>query len=121
MICPRLQHRHSKFEGRPPVFFATMESGKFYGYPQCCIDEFIEHKHLKGDQEALMARIKEAGLYNCGFVPCEAHLQKLIDGEISVKSLIKDRQCKNPFPIGRYSVIKWGSKRKRYAELYGTL
>lgn len=98
-----------------------MESGKFYGYPQCCIDEFIEHKHLNGDQEALMARIKEAGLYNSGFVPCEAHLQKLIDGEISVKSLIKDRLCKNPFPIGRYSVIKWGSKRKRYAELYGTL
>ena len=91
-----------------------MERGKFYGYPQCCIEEFVELKHMKCDQEALMTRITEAGLYNCGFVPCKAHLQKLIDREISVKDLIQNRECKNPFPLGRRDCCTQnGSKRKR--------
>jgi hypothetical protein len=91
-----------------------MERGKFYGYPQCCIQEFVELKHMKGDQDALMMRIMEAGLYNCGFVPCKVHLQKLIDGEISVKDLIQNRECKNPFPLGRRDCCtEKGSKRPR--------
>ena len=96
----------------PDFFISKMERGKFYGYPQCCIEEFVELKHMKGDQDALMMRITEAGLYNCGFVPCEVHLQKLIDGEISVKDLIQNRECKNPFPHGRRDCCK-GSKRPR--------
>jgi hypothetical protein len=95
-----------------------MDHGRFYGYPQCCIDEFSQQKHMKGDQDALLKRIAEAGLYNCGFVPCEAHLQQLIDRKVTIKQLIVGRICKNPFPIGRYDPPnKWDtpkhSKRHR--------
>jgi hypothetical protein len=64
--------------------------GGWFGYPQCCIDHFTSGKEITPDQY-------KAANYH-GFVPCPEHTKQILDGEITLESLIKNRKCKTPFP-----------------------
>ena len=87
-----------------------MNFGQFYGYPICCIEEFIEQKHMVRDQSQLLKDLENAGIYNSGFVPCEYHLRMLIAGTVSIQQLIRDRICDIPFPKG-YGALEWFRKQ----------
>ncbi|MDH5533927.1 MAG: hypothetical protein OEX81_05900 [Candidatus Pacebacteria bacterium] len=65
--------------------------GKYFGYPECCTNQFI-HNH--GEQR--LARFK-AGK-GTGFVPCSAHAKEINDGDITLESLVINREHKFAFP-----------------------
>lgn len=70
--------------------------GRLLGYPQCCIDEFCRDspENLpKLSKNEIRMRV-EAGSKNgqfTGFIPCLNHAQKILLGEITLESLIKNR------------------------------
>jgi hypothetical protein len=70
------------------------ERGSYYGYPKCCIDAFIKpplFKKLSKEQNAVHK--------NHGFIPCKECAKKVYGGETTIEGLIKNRECKTPFPI----------------------
>ena len=67
------------------------EYGKFFGYPQCCIDSFCKTRHISYEQRQVHN--------NNGFVPCHKCALKILNKEITIEELIKDRICKTPYPI----------------------
>lgn len=81
-------------------------SGIQYGYPQCCIDEFIkctpsEMSRRNPTQEEKI-RLKASminGKYT-GFIPCILHAKQIISGKTTVENLInyKKRTVPLPFP-----------------------
>lgn len=74
----------------------VQECGEYFGYPQCCIDDF------KARLTALtISPEQEAVHFSVGFIPCQKHALQILAGEITQASLITNRQCDLPFPIGR--------------------
>jgi len=65
------------------------ELGIYFGYPVCCINAFLED--CKKDKPV------ERFVNNKGFVPCEFHYYKIINGEVQAKDLIKNRECQIPY------------------------
>lgn len=65
--------------------------GKYFGYPQCCIDEFCTSTAWDDNQLKVS--------YGTGFKPCRAHAKQIAEGELKLNDLIKDRYCSLPFPI----------------------
>ena len=88
-----------------------MNYGQFYGYPICCIEEFVEKKHMTRDKDQLLNDLEDAGIYNSGFVPCEYHLRMLIAGTVTIGQVIRDRICDIPFPKG-YGALEWFRKQE---------
>jgi hypothetical protein len=70
--------------------------GKMFGYPECCIDEFIsdteEFKKTKIDNRT--PEQKSIALYTGGFVPCKNHAIEIEYGGIEVESIIVGRDEK---------------------------
>jgi hypothetical protein len=69
-------------------------TGKFYGYPQCCIDEFVNHFgpfFLRPEEVQKTAQD--------GFLPCRNHAKEILSGKVKIEDIIKDRICSKPFPI----------------------
>lgn len=67
-----------------------VENGLFFGYPKCCIIDFCE-------RDFNMTIEQEQVHQNTGFVPCPKCSKKIISGQETLKSLIKNRFCKKPF------------------------
>jgi len=80
--------------------------GKSLGYPSCCIAEFLVKSHpedLKGMKANKNDYLKyKAGCINgryTGIIPCLFHAKKILSGQITLYSLIKNRDPKfPPFP-----------------------
>ena len=72
---------------------AWVDSGVYYGYPKCCIINFCERGYKKTKEQV------EIGKNNIGFIPCPSCSKKVVNKEITLKSLIKNRECKKPFGI----------------------
>jgi hypothetical protein len=70
-----------------------IEMGKHFGYPECCINQFIE---TYGAMEASEER-KIASSFT-GFIPCDIHAKEILDGKTTLSNLITNRQEKTPFP-----------------------
>lgn len=66
-------------------------NGHYYGYPYCCINEFILKRLVLNDNSLPVISEK-------GFIPCETHAKQILDNLICVKDLIKDRKCEWEFP-----------------------
>ena len=62
--------------------------GKFFGYPSCCVDHFLNRKRYTGGK-----RIN----YHTGFTPCVSCSTK-IQKPRDLEKLIENRICKTPFP-----------------------
>jgi len=62
--------------------------GNHYGYPKCCIDGFCN--------EAITRSQRKASNHS-GFIPCKKHSKLINLRKITLKSLIKNRECENHF------------------------
>ena len=67
-----------------------ISNGIYYGYPRCCINEFIYRCNQPINISPLVC-------VN-GFIPCKKHTQQIIDKVIDIKDLIKNRECIWEFP-----------------------
>jgi len=79
--------------------------GKKLGYPDCCIKEFCDQppQLLKLTSANETDRLRyQAGCINgqfTGFIPCSSHAKSIMDGKLTIESLIKNRDEKfPPFP-----------------------
>lgn len=86
----------------------SIESGRKYGYPECCIDEFIRQypSLIKNKKPSNLDVLRyKMGLVNGefkGFIPCLKHATQILKKEIELNSLIdlEKRIEKTPFPNG---------------------
>jgi hypothetical protein len=69
------------------------ETGIYFGYPECCINNFIDDRKKGIDTKSR----NFAGNYT-GFVPCKNHLDMIRNGKLKIEDLIQSRICKKPFP-----------------------
>ena len=69
--------------------------GIYFGYPQCCIDDF--RKNVLSGIKMSTVNLKDNGT---GFIPCNAHKTQIENGEITLEHLISNRYCKQSFPDG---------------------
>jgi hypothetical protein len=66
--------------------------GKFYGYPECCIQNFIivQPEQRTENQKLAMKH---------GFVPCHNCADDIVKKNIKIDNLIVKRKASTPFPI----------------------
>jgi len=80
--------------------------GKFLGYPECCIKEFCDQPPMFFNMNKLTMNDEDRYRASCvdgeytGFIPCKKHAEEILQGKITLESLIQNRD-KNipPFPI----------------------
>lgn len=72
--------------------------GIYYGYPKCCIEEFVKYP----PSERTTAQNAYSVHQGKGFIPCAKHAMLILKEEITLESLITNRQCPTAFPIGDY-------------------
>jgi hypothetical protein len=70
-----------------------VKTGLFYGYPTCCIDDFVKRMFAK---EQPTAEQERAGAYT-GFLPCPTHAKQVLEKKVALKDLIRYRKCETPF------------------------
>jgi antitoxin component YwqK of YwqJK toxin-antitoxin module len=88
-------HTRRKIDPKAGSTFASR--GKFFGYPSCCIKEFMTTEGRKAKVERERSGIECQG-NQTGFVPCKSHQEQLRRGEIILKDLIHNRKCEMEFP-----------------------
>lgn len=83
----------------------SKESGKAYGYPECCIDAFCKqtpgalgNKKPDANDRLRYAMGHVNGKFS-GFVPCLHHARQIMLGKIKLQDLIKNRTVRMPFPF----------------------
>jgi hypothetical protein len=59
--------------------------GYMYGYPECCIIEFIEERFMKSVMSPLLIENNFSG-----FIPCIKHSKQIIKGDIKISDLIQN-------------------------------
>ena len=84
---------------------SSRNSGKAYGYPQCCIDAFCVNTPTQMSKRRVSKADKlrfKSGHINgtfTGFIPCLSHALKIHRGEITLESLISATPERTlPFP-----------------------
>lgn len=81
---------------------AWRENGEFFGYPECCINWFIERGtklYTISDMNKLIEAAevpKNQQNYIHGFIPCPKCAEKVVPGREG--ELIKNRKCPTPYP-----------------------
>lgn len=68
------------------------QTGLYYGYPSCCIEEYIMNNIYNKDCSLISAAYG-------GFIPCEKHTMMIVNKKISIKDLIGKRSSQYEFPI----------------------
>jgi hypothetical protein len=71
------------------------ETGRFYGYPDCCIEDF---KKRLIDSFIMPTNIQIKVSNNTGFIPCQNCSEKVIKENLKINNLIVNRQCSKKFP-----------------------
>lgn len=69
-----------------------IKKGLYYGYPLCCIRQFLESRDDFDVRE-------RASMYT-GFIPCTQHALAIVAKTITLESLIQNRKHPRPFPNG---------------------
>ena len=67
-----------------------LQSGLNYGYPLCCILEFMETVGLYSEKKDRVSKRK-------GFLPCLKHVAEIEQGKIRLEDLIRNRKVVSPF------------------------
>jgi hypothetical protein len=75
-----------------------VQNGHFYGYPECCIQEFVE-PFQKGKSGKWWDRSQvQIDARKHGFIPCKAHAEEILQGRIRIEQLIQPtRKCTKKF------------------------
>ena len=68
------------------------QAGLYYGYPSCCIEEFIMNNIYNKGCSLITAAYG-------GFVPCEKHTMLILNKKINIRDLIGKRSSQYAFPI----------------------
>ena len=71
--------------------------GKYYGYPQCCIDQFVKET----EKGIMSGKLRNIPSNYTGFIPCDNHIEQIIRGVVKIEDLIQNRECNNKFSKGR--------------------
>lgn len=79
--------------------------GEYFGYPICCINNFVLGLELSNGQKEILK------YYNCrGFIPCSSCCIKILNKEITLESLIINRKHNIPlkfeFTVKTYKTNK---------------
>lgn len=96
---------------------SLLNTGLYYGYPECCIKEFIEdhpldflRKYKDIDSEKIRRQqeleLKRKVSKGSGFIPCFHHAKQIEAGEIKLEELIRNRQHIHTFPKGCGKPVK---------------
>ena len=79
-------------------------NGSYYGYPECCIEAFIETFDTLRSKENYMATRK------AGFVPCDPCTAKIMTGTVRIEDLVNEvnsrRRCQRPFKMEKEVPLK---------------
>ena len=73
--------------------------GKRFGYPECCIEAFLE-RNMDDDNIVLPNRIQKLVSNQTGFIPCSFCCWKILSKQCKLDDLIKNRKERKPFPHG---------------------
>lgn len=76
------------------------QMGNYFGYPQCCIDNFKQRAEIIRETQNYHSTDNQSKVSVGGFVPCEMHADQIANGEITIESLITERECEHTFPNG---------------------
>ncbi len=68
------------------------QTGIYYGYPSCCIEEFVMNNVYNKGCSLITAAYG-------GFVPCQKHTKMILNKKINIASLIGKRSSQYAFPI----------------------
>jgi hypothetical protein len=71
------------------------KNGSYYGYPKCCINDFVIRIHNEGYREPIQ---ELAGRYT-GFTPCVKCSEKIVSKNLSPGDILKNRKCNHTFPL----------------------
>ena len=66
------------------------EYGRIFGYPECCIEEFISDQeilHTTGE-DVRNEDQKDVARSTSGFVPCKMHTQMIVSGQTTPELLV---------------------------------
>ena len=77
--------------------------GKRFGFPECCIEAFVERNILPN-------RIQKRIGNNTGFIPCSYCCWKVLSGKCKLEDLIKDRKERKAFPQTSIDVVYFPRK-----------
>jgi hypothetical protein len=71
------------------------KTGSYYGYPKCCINDFVIRLHNNQQCESIQ---ELAGRYT-GFIPCIKCSEQIFKKKLEPHEIIKNRSCKTEFPF----------------------
>ncbi len=81
---------------------STRDLGRYFGYPECCIDYFHKRNDKRNDKKNDKKNDKEKSTSlsssETGFIPCPSCANKIIIGEVKIEDLICNRECETVFP-----------------------
>ncbi len=86
-------------------------SGRYFGYPQCCIEAFCALSHMAEFDTGVQVRVSK----NSGFIPCTTCADKVERGEVMLKDLITNRAHRKTFPHStatRKMIRDWYRRQK---------
>lgn len=72
------------------------ETGLYYGYPVCCIDEYAKDS-IESNHGRIGHRNQISNSSKKQFCPCTKHSIEIQAGLITLESLIINRACKDSF------------------------
>jgi hypothetical protein len=65
------------------------DMGKIFGYPQCCIDEYIaDSEYMKTHDDPRNEEQIDIAIDTFGFVPCKKHAKLIASGETTVALIL---------------------------------
>lgn len=73
--------------------FKMCKSGKYYGYPKCCIKQFDNDLKTGICYVNRTDRIKAS---KNGFIPCDNHALLINKGFVTITSILVKRLCPRP-------------------------
>jgi hypothetical protein len=82
-------------QDKKTVYF--YEFGKYLGYPDCCIADFLDRWVNDKETTSIQNTISYKTGYT-GFVPCDACCDKIARKETTISGLITNRRHHEPFP-----------------------
>jgi len=89
---------------------AFNKKGRYFGYPQCCIDQFIRNF----EKRVRVGAVNKKAAKGHGFIPCDAHSLQIINKQIKLGDLIHERVCETAFPNDNGSAIVEQRLKRRF-------
>lgn len=75
----------------------TLERGRYFGYPECCIKWFSEERIEKHPLEMVPLTKQQQAVHGFrGFIPCPVCAEKVTHD--TIRELIKNRVCATAYP-----------------------